>query len=316
MIKQFDISVVVPVYNEENNIERFTKRTVDVLETMDVKYEILFVLDPSTDNSFKKIQKQINDNNNIKMILLSRRFGQQAATMAGIHNCSGTNCVIIDCDLQDPPELIKDLYIRLKEGYDVVVAKRRSRKGETIIKKFINKVGYWIINKITDISIPRDTGDFRIISRKIIDELVKINEQSYFLRGLVSYIGYKQTFIEYHRNERSEDKGKYNRYFGSLKIGFDGIFGFSTKPLTFVFFMGLFLCFFSFLISVYYIYQKYFRDITPGLSSTIIFISFFSGVQLFSLGLIGEYIGRIYNEIKKRPNFIVDKKYNFDKKEI
>ena len=316
MIKQIDISVVVPVYNEENNIETFTKRTVDILKSMDVKYEILFVLDPCTDNSFKKIQEQINDNNNIKMILLSRRFGQQAATMAGIHNCSGINCVIIDCDLQDPPELIKDLYARLKEGYDVVVAKRRTRKGETIIKKFINKVGYLIINKITDISIPRDTGDFRIISRKIIDELVKINEQSYFLRGLVSYIGYKQTFIEYHRNERSEDKGKYNRYFGSLKIGFDGIFGFSTKPLTFVFFMGLFLCFFSFLISIYYIYQKYFRDITPGLSSTIIFISFFSGVQLFSLGLIGEYIGRIYNEIKKRPNFIVDKKYNFDNKEI
>jgi dolichol-phosphate mannosyltransferase len=232
--------------------------------------------------------------------------------MAGIHNCIGESSVIIDCDLQDPPELIASLYNKLKEGYDVVTAKRIGRQGETVIKKIISKLGYWLINKITDISIPRDTGDFRIISKKIINELKKINEQSFFLRGLVSYIGYKQTFIEYVRDKRIDDSGKYNKYFGSLKIAFDGIFGFSSKPLTYIFLFGICLSFFSFIIALYYLYQKFFLNVTPGLSSTIIFISFFSGIQIFILGIIGEYIGRIYNEVKKRSNYIIDKKINFN----
>lgn len=312
MKKTVEISVIVPVYNESKSIELFTYKTVETIKALVVSYEIIFVLDPSSDSSLEKIQEQISKNSNIKLILLSRRFGQPAATMAGIHNCVGETSVIIDCDLQDPPELIAILYNKLKEGYDVVTAKRIGRQGETVIKKIISKLGYWLINKITDISIPRDTGDFRIISKKIINELKKINEQSFFLRGLVSYIGYKQTFIEYVRDKRIEDSGKYNKYFGSLKIAFDGIFGFSSKPLTYIFLFGICLSFFSFITALYYLYQKFFLNITPGLSSTIIFISFFSGIQIFILGIIGEYIGRIYNEVKKRSNYIIDKKINFN----
>ena len=312
MNKLSKISIIVPVYNEEKNIKKFLERTELSLKSINVDYEILFVLDPSTDSTFEIINDQIKLNKKIKLILLSRRFGQQAATMAGIHNCTGDNSVIIDCDLQDPPELIVDLFNKLQEGYDVVTAKRKKRYGETILKKIITKVGYWFLNKITDIQIPRDTGDFRIISKKVIGELKNINEPSFFLRGLVSYVGYKQTFVEYDREERFEGKGKYNRHIGSLKIAFDGIFGFTSKPLTFIFISGIFLCIFSIIISIYYLYQKIFTNIIPGLSSTIIFISFFSGIQLFSIGLIGEYVGRIYDEIKKRPNYIIDKKINFD----
>jgi len=312
MKKTVEISVIVPVYNEAKNIELFTYKTVETIKALVVSYEIIFVLDPSSDSSLEKIQEHISKNSNIKLILFSRRFGQPAATMAGIHNCIGESSVIIDCDLQDPPELIASLYNKLKEGYDVVTAKRIGRQGETVIKKIISKLGYWLINKITDISIPRDTGDFRIISKKIINELKKINEQSFFLRGLVSYIGYKQTFIEYVRDKRIDDSGKYNKYFGSLKIAFDGIFGFSSKPLTYIFLFGICLSFFSFITALYYLYQKFFLNVTPGLSSTIIFISFFSGVQIFILGIIGEYIGRIYNEVKKRYNYIIDKKINFN----
>tara|TARA_X000000950_G_C13787228_1_gene607796 strand:+ start:158 stop:1102 length:945 start_codon:yes stop_codon:yes gene_type:complete len=312
MNKQVKISIVVPVYNEEKNIKKFLERTVSSFKNIIVDYEILFVLDPSTDSTFDIIVDQIKLNNKIKLLTLSRRFGQQAATMAGIHNCTGDYCVIIDCDLQDPPELIVDLYNKLLDGYDVVTAKRKKRYGETVLKKIITKIGYRLINRITDIEIPKDTGDFRIISKKVINELKKINEPSFFLRGLVSYVGYNQTFVEYDREERFDGEGKYNRYIGSLKIAFDGIFGFTSKPLTFVFISGIFLCFFSFIIAIYYLYQKIFTNIVPGLSSTIIFISFFSGIQLFSIGLIGEYVGRIYDEIKKRPNYIIDKKINFD----
>lgn len=312
MKKTVEISVIVPVYNEAKNIDSFTYKTVETIKALLVSYEIIFVLDPSSDSSLEKIQEHISKNSNIKLILFSRRFGQPAATMAGIHNCIGESSVIIDCDLQDPPELIASLYNKLKEGYDVVTAKRIGRQGETVIKKIISKLGYWLINKITDISIPRDTGDFRIISKKIINELKKINEQSFFLRGLVSYIGYKQTFIEYVRDKRKDDSGKYNKYFGSLKIAFDGIFGFSSKPLTYIFLFGICLSFFSFITALYYLYQKFFLNVTPGLSSTIIFISFFSGVQIFILGIMGEYIGRIYNEVKKRSNYIIDKKINFN----
>ena len=312
MKKLVEISVIVPVYNEAKNIELFTCKTVETIKALVVSYEIIFVLDPSSDSSLEKIQEHISKNSNIKLILFSRRFGQPEATMAGIHNFIGESSVIIDCDLQDPPELIASLYNKLKEGYDVVTAKRIGRQGETVIKKIVSKLGYWLINKITDISIPRDTGDFRIISKKIINELKKINEQSFFLRGLVSYIGYKQTFIEYVRDKRIDDSGKYNKYFGSLKIAFDGIFGFSSKPLTYIFLFGICLSFFSFITALYYLYQKFFLNVTPGLSSTIIFISFFSGVQIFILGIMGEYIGRIYNEVKKRSNYIIDKKINFN----
>ena len=310
-----DLSIVVPVYNEEKNIKPFLERIEKVLNKIGKKYEIIFALDPAKDLSEKIILEEIVKNNNIKLITFSRRFGQPAATLAGIHNCIGDNCAIIDCDLQDPPELIYDMYNKITEGYDVVYAKRLKRKGETFIKKIVSKLGYKLIEKISDVNIPRDTGDFRIITKKIIIQLKELKETNAFLRGLVAYVGYKQAYVEYERDERKDGNSKYNKYFGSLKIAFNGIVGFSSKPLFFMSLTGFFFAMVSFLIGIFYIYQKISNpQITPGLSSTILIITFFSGIQLLGLGLLGEYIGRIYDEVKNRPNFIIDKKYNFDEK--
>ena len=307
------ISVIVPVYNEEKNIEPFLNRTKNVLEKMDQDYEIIFVLDPSSDDSGNVITKNLKLDKKIKLIVLSRRFGQPPATMAGIHNCNGERCVVIDCDLQDPPELMLEMNKKMDEGYDVVFAKRRSRKGETFIKKIITKLGYVIIKNISDVKIPRDTGDFRIFSKKIINYLKTFNEPNAFLRGLVAYIGFKQSYVEYDREERNADKSKYNKYIGSIQIAFNGIFGFSSKPLFLMSIIGFCFALISFLIGIYYVIMKIIDpQITPGLSSTVLFITFFSGVQLLGLGILGEYVGRIYDEVKNRPNFIIDKKYNFD----
>ena len=235
------ISVVTPVYNEENNIKIFLERLISTLEKIDIDYEIIFVLDPSTDDTEKIILEFIKENKKIRLISLSRRFGQPAATMAGIQNITGDRCVVIDCDLQDPPELIYEMNIKIDEGYDAVLARRKSRKGETKIKKVITSIGYAFIEKITDISIPKDTGDFRILSKKVIDNLRKFREPNAFLRGLVAYIGFKQTFVEYDRDKRLSGNSKYNKYLGSIRIAFNGIFGFSSKPLFLMSIVGFFL---------------------------------------------------------------------------
>ena len=307
------ISIIVPVYNEENNIKIFLARLLPVLKKIDIEYEVIFTLDPSSDATEEMILAEIKKNNKIKLIVFSRRFGQPAATMAGIQNATGDRCVVIDCDLQDPPELIYDMNKKIDEGYDAVLARRRSRKGETFVKKLITKIGYSFIEKITDIKIPKNTGDFRIISKKILDNLKKFKEPNAFLRGLVAYIGFNQTFVEYDRDERVKDKSKYNKYIGSLQIAFNGIFGFSSRPLFLMSLVGFIFAFISFSIGIYYIIVKFLDPtIPPGLSSTILFITFFSGLNLIGLGLLGEYVGRIYDEVKNRPNFIIDKKYNFD----
>ncbi len=307
------LSIVVPVFNEAENIQIFLKRLLSVILKINIDYEIIFVLDPSQDLSEDLIKEEIKKNNKIKLIVFSRRFGQPAATMAGIQNTTGDRCVIIDCDLQDPPELIFDMNAKMNEGYDVVLARRKSRKGETIIKKFITKAGYALIEKITDIKIPKNTGDFRIISKKIIENLKKFKEPNAFLRGLVAYIGFNQTFIDYDRDERGSGNSKYNKYLGSIQIAFNGIFGFSSRPLFIMSIVGFVFALLSFSIGVYYVLIKIIDPtVTPGLSSTILFITFFSGLNLIGLGLLGEYVGRIYDEVKDRPNFIIDKKYNFD----
>jgi polyisoprenyl-phosphate glycosyltransferase len=307
------ISIITPVYNEENNIKIFLERLLLTLKKIDIEYEVIFTLDPSSDRTEEIILDEIKKNNNIKLIVFSRRFGQPAATMAGIQNATGNKCVIIDCDLQDPPELIYEMNKKIDEGYDAVLARRRSRKGETLIKKIITKIGYSFIEKITDIKIPKNTGDFRIISKKILDNLKKFKEPNAFLRGLVAYIGFNQTFVEYDRDERVKDKSKYNKYLGSIQIAFNGIFGFSSRPLFIMSLVGFFFAVVSFTIGLYYIVIKFIDpQVTPGLSSTILFIAFFSGLNLIGLGILGEYIGRIYDEVKGRPEYIIDKKFNFD----
>lgn len=306
------ISIVVPVFNEEKNIKVFLDRTINTFYQINVDYEIIFCLDPSTDLTEQIILDEINHNERIKLLLFSRRFGQPAATMAGILACSGDFSVVIDVDLQDPPELIIKMYEKMLEGYEVIYAKRRTRQGETLIKKTIAYFGYALINRFSDVHIPRNTGDFRIMSRRVIEQLRLLNESHGFLRGLVAYVGFKQSFIEYDRDPRFSGSGNYSRITGSLKIGLNGLISFSSKPLFAMSVTGFILAGFSFMLGGWYLAQKLIGiNLTPGLSTTILFITFFSGVQLLGLGLIGEYVGRIYDEVKRRPMYIIDKKINF-----
>lgn len=309
------ISIIVPVYKEAANIKPFLTRIESILDRTGLTYEIVFCLDPSPDNTEQVIEQEIERNPNIKLLLFSRRFGQPSATMAGILNCRGETCVVIDVDLQDPPELIETMYKKLQEGFEVVYAKRRSRKGETIPKRIISYFGYKVINKLSDVQIPRNTGDFRIMTRRVVEEIRRLNESHGFLRGLVAYVGFKQAFIEYDRDERFAGKGNYNRITGSLKIGLNGLISFSSRPLQMMSIAGATIAGFSFLLGIWYIVQKIAGvNLTPGLSTTVLIVTFFSGVQLLCLGLMGEYVGRIYDEVKRRPMFIVDK--IIDKSEI
>ena len=306
------LSIVVPVYKEAGNIKPFLLRTEAVMAKLGVSYEIIFALDPSPDDTEVVILREIERNPAVKLILFSRRFGQPAATMAGILNCTGEKCVVIDVDLQDQPELIEQLYNKMAEGYEVVYAMRISREGETLIKKAVSYFGYTVINRLSDVQIPRNTGDFRIMSRRVIEELRRLSETHGFLRGMVAYVGFKQAAVLYNRDARLTGTGNYNRLIGSLRIGINGLVGFSSRPLQLMSMAGFVVAAISFAIGLWYIFQKLIGvNLTPGLPTTVLVVSFFSGVQLLALGVVGEYIGRIYDETKRRPMYIVDRKVNF-----
>lgn len=312
MIKdKFKLSIVVPVYKEEKSITPFLDRVEKIALKENWDYEIIFSLDPSPDKTYEVIKEHMQRNPTVKLLHFSRRFGQPAATMAGIFSCDGDICVVIDVDLQDQPELIPELITKWQEGYNVVYAQRRTRKGETIVKKMVAYTGYMVINALSDIKIPRNTGDFRLIDRSVIEEIRKLKEKHGFLRGLVAYVGFKQAAVEYDRDERLIGKGNYNRYLGSIKIGLNGLICFSTRPLQFISLFGIFTAFLGFLLGFWYIFQKWILgvELTPGLSTTVVVVTLFSGVQLLSLGVVGEYIGRIYDEVKDRPMYIISE-YN------
>lgn len=307
------ISLVVPVYKEEHNIRPFLDRAEAVFAAIGEPYEIIFALDPSPDRTAEVIKAEIARNPRIKLMLFSRRFGQPAATMAGILASKGDYCAVIDVDLQDPPELIAQMHAKAREGFDVVYAQRRTRAGETWLKRVISHLGYAVINRLSDVNIPRNTGDFRLMSRRVIEELRRLQENHGFLRGLVAFVGFAQTAILYDRDARYSGTGNYNRLTGSFKIGLNGLVGFGSKPLFMMSVAGFMLAGFSFLLGFWYVLQKLIGiDLTPGLSTTVLVVTFFAGVQLLGLGLIGEYVGRIYDEVKGRPMYIIDQKINFE----
>jgi glycosyltransferase involved in cell wall biosynthesis len=310
---EIGISVVVPVFKEELNILPFLNRLNPVLIKIANTYEIIFVLDPSPDKTENVIIENSKIDSNVKLIKMSRRFGQPAATMAGLAYSKGKRVVVIDVDLQDPPEVIFDLNETMNQGFDVVYATRRTREGETLVKKIFAKFGYKVINALSEVQIPKNTGDFRIMSRRVVDEICALNEKHGFLRGLVAFVGFNQTGVLYDRDARNSGKGNYNRYLGSLRIGINGLVGFSAKPLNFMSATGGIIAGLSFLLGSWYAAQKTLGfSLTPGLSTTVILVSFFAGIQLLSLGLLGEYISRIYDEVKNRPVYIIDKQVGFD----
>ena len=308
-----ELSIVIPVYKEESNVLPFLQRLIPIIGRISESAEIVFVLDPSPDKTEQVIMNASTTNSSIKLLKMSRRFGQPAATMAGLAYSSGQRVVVIDVDLQDPPELILELNNKMNEGFDVVYATRRTREGETFVKKVLAAFGYKVINSLSDVQIPKNTGDFRMMSRRVVNEICSLNEKHGFLRGLVAFVGSNQTGIFYDRDSRHTGKGNYNRYLGSLRIGLNGLVGFSAKPLNIMSLFGGVIAGFSFILGGWYAAQKIFGvSLTPGLSTTVILISFFAGIQLLSLGLVGEYISRIYDEVKNRPMYIVEKRVGFD----
>lgn len=306
-MEDFKLSIVVPVYNEENGIEPFLTRTEKVVDELGCDYEIIFSMDPSTDRTYDVIKENMRRNHHIKLITMSRRFRQAAATMAGVLNCSGDACVVIDVDLQDPPEVITELVEKWQEGYDVVYAQRIDRQGETKIRKLIDLTAYRVINFLSDVEIPVDTADFRLINRRVIEEIRKMPETNMFFRGMVSYVGFKQTAVRYHREAREADVSKYNRLWGEFRMGFHGIFCFSSKPLEYVTFLGGFMTAFGVFLSIIYFFQRIIlkkkETIVSGLSALLWFIG---GLNVFVSGLLGEYITRIYDDVKGRQRFIID----------
>jgi glycosyltransferase involved in cell wall biosynthesis len=308
------VSIVVPCLNEENNVRPLYERLVPTMERAAVEFELIFSCDPCTDRTEEVIADLRALDGRVKMIRLSRRFGQPAATIAGLRMSSGDACVVIDCDLQDPPELIADLIGRWREGFDVVYAQRRSREGETLVKRIVSAFGYRTIRHVAEVDIPTNTGDFRLMSRRVVDEVLHLNETHGFLRGLVALVGFPQASVLYDRDPRAAGNGNYNRYFGSIRIGVNGVVGFSRYPLQLISMMGLVLFVAAMLLGLSYLVLTLIGVKIPwGNPTLVMLISLFSGIQLLSLGVMGEYVGRIYDEVKRRPLFIVESMWGFER---
>jgi glycosyltransferase involved in cell wall biosynthesis len=308
------ISVVIPAYNEQGNVGPMYERLAAVFAQLPVEWELIFSVDPSTDGTEEKILELRERDPRVKMLRFSRRFGQPAATLAGMEAAAGDAVVVIDCDLQDPPELIPEMIARWNEGFEVVYAQRRTRAGETLAKRVVAAVGYRVIKRISDVDIPPNTGDFRLMSRRVVDNVVALREEHGFLRGLVALVGFKQTSVLYDRDARASGKGKYNRFFGSLVIGMNGIVGFSRYPLHLISTVGVLLSGLSILLALVYLGMKIGGFPFPtGNPTIVLLICFFSGIQLLSLGVMAEYVGRIYDEVKRRPRFILESSYGIDK---
>jgi glycosyltransferase involved in cell wall biosynthesis len=306
------LSVVVPTYNEESNVERVHARLCEVLDRLDLQdWELIFAVDPSTDRTEELIAQLNARDPRVRLLRMSRRFGQPAATIAGMAAASGDAVVVIDCDLQDPPELIAEMVERWRDGFDVVYAQRRTRAGETLPKRLVSWVGYRVIRRIAEVEIPPNVGDFRLMSRRVVDNVVALDESHGFLRGLVGLVGFRQTSVLYDRDPRAAGDSKYNQVFGSLRIGLNGIVGFSRYPLQLISLGGILFSVLAVLGALSYATLRLVGAGFPEGGTIVILVAFFAGIQLLSLGVMGEYVGRIYDEVKRRPKYIVESRIGF-----
>jgi len=303
------ISVVIPIYNEEKNLPVLYKRLIDTFEKTKYELELIFVHDCGVDNSINIIKAFSAADNRVRYIDFSRNFGHQIAISAGIEHATGDAIIIMDGDLQDPPELLPTLIEKYEEGYEVVYAKRRKREGIGFFKRMSYKLFYRILKLLSPIDIPLDTGDFRIIDRKMADVLNQMPEQEKFVRGQIAWAGFRQTFIEYDRDKRLAGEPGYT-FTKLLKLAMDGIFSFSNMPLRIATVIGTLVSFISFLFIIWIIIQRIVHpnyDI-QGWYSLMVSVLFIGGVQLISIGLIGEYISRMNSNMKNRPLYVVREK--------
>lgn len=307
------ISIIVPMYYEEKVVKECYKRLSEILQKLvNYDYEIIFVNDGSKDRTLELLEEIAELDQKIKIISFTRNFGHQCAVTAGLKHVSGDAIVIIDADLQDPPELIPDMILLWEEGNKIVYGKRKSREGESRFKLISAKMFYEAINALSDMEIPKDTGDFRLVDREVVEVINSLPEHNKFFRGLWSWVGFKQIPYEYERKKRFAGKTKYPLK-KMLKLASDGIISFSTKPLKIVGAFGLVSIAISAFIMIYAIISFVFKlnNLAPGWTSLMVAITFFAGVQLLSIWIMSEYIARIYDESKNRPQYIIEKKINF-----
>lgn len=306
------ISVVVPVFNEETNVEEMHRRCSAVLTDSTAAHEIIFVDDGSTDNTLRKLKEIAATDEHLKILSFSRNFGHQLAVTAGLEHAEGNAVIIMDGDLQDPPELIPDMIDKWRQGYQVVYAERHKRSGEGILKRTTAHLFYRILRLLTTTDIPVDTGDFRLIDRVVVETLKKMRERSRFVRGLVSWVGFRQTPIKFERKERLSGKTKFP-YTRMIRFALNAVFSFSDRPLRIATFLGVGASAFGLLMILWGLYSKFFMAETTvkGWTSVFVAVLFLGGVQLFTIGIIGEYISRIYEESKGRPLYIISEKINF-----
>lgn len=303
--KNFLLSVIAPVFNEEALIRESVKRLTQVLGSLNCAYELVFVDDGSTDKTFSILQEEQKNHPEIRVLRFSRNFGHQMAITAGMDHVKGDVIVTIDADLQDPPELISKMLEKWKEGYDIVYARRSQRLGETAFKKGTAAIYYRLIQKISNVQIPADVGDYRLMSRRALDILNGMRERHRYIRGLVAWLGYKQAFVDYVREKRFAGETKFSLS-RMLKFSLDGLASFSVAPLRLATMLGFICAGFSFLYILYALFvNMILHDVVRGWTTVVIAVFFLGGVQLICLGIMGEYIGMIHGESKSRPLYIV-----------
>lgn len=308
------VSVIVPMYFEEQVAKECYERLQKVFDTLEnYERELIFINDGSTDKTEEILEEIARQDKTVKVIVFSRNFGHQCAVTAGLKFATGDAIVIMDADLQDPPELIGEMLQLWEAGNEVVYGKRKTRKGESKFKLLSAKMFYAMLNKLSDVEIPKDTGDFRLVDRKVVEVINGLPEHNKFLRGLFSWTGFRQVAYEYERQERLAGKTKYP-FKKMMQLSFDGIVGFSNKPLKLIGGLGLISIVISFAILFYSLLSYCFRlnQLTPGWTSIMVTVTFFAGIQLLGIWILSEYIGRIYDEARNRPQYIIDKTINIE----
>ncbi len=299
------ISTVIPVFNEEGNLAAIHQRLTEVLQRTGHEFELIFVNDGSHDRSLPIIKGLAAADTRVGFVDLSRNFGHQVAVCAGLDHATGDRIIIIDCDLQDPPELIPEMLAKMDEGHDVVFAKRRKRAGESAMKRWTASVFYRLLARITAVEIPVDTGDFRVVTRRVVEVLRQMPEREKFLRGQIAWMGFSQTSVEYDRAARQSGDTGYS-YRKMIGFALDGITSFSDFPLKVATISGFLVSFISFVLMIYALWSRFvWKEYEPGWTSLMLSVLFIGGIQLIAVGIIGEYIGRISNNVKQRPLYLI-----------
>jgi len=312
MNKKLLYSVVIPMFNEEEVVSFSYKKLKETMDRLKEDYELIFINDGSKDKTIEKLLTASQMDKHVKIIDFSRNFGHQSAISAGMDYSRGDAVIVIDADMQDPPEVIAEMIKKWKQGYHVVYGKRKERKGESFFKKITANIFYRLLNKLIDVHVPEDVGDFRLIDRKVCNEMKKISEKNRYVRGLIAWLGFNQTDVSYVREKRFAGKTKYPLR-KMLKFASNAIISFSYKPLKTATFLGSLISFVGVCYLLYILYLKFFTNKTiQGWTSSVSINLIFFGIILFILGIMGEYIGRIYDEIKNRPLYIIKDLIGFE----